>query len=76
MPHQRWNELEPARQRGIVAAAVVQLALLGAALVSIRRTPADRVRGPKWDWAAGSFVNWVGPLSWFALGRRRSAAGQ
>jgi hypothetical protein len=70
-PRRSWSELPPAHRRGIGGAAVVQVALWLAALVSIRRTPADRVRGPKWAWTLASFVNFIGPLAWFTVGRRR-----
>lgn len=53
---------------------IAQVALLLAALASIARTPAGDVRGPKWAWTLGAFVNWVGPLGWFAFGRRRDRA--
>ena len=53
-------------------AGAVQLALHAAALVDLRRRPADRVNGPKGAWVALSFVNFVGPLAYFALGRKRA----
>ena len=72
----RWSDLSPEQQRGIAAAAVVQLALLVAALVSVRRTPEDRIRGSRTAWTLACFVNWIGPLAWFAVGRRRAPGGQ
>jgi len=66
-----WGELSPGQRGGIVAAAIVQFALLAAALRDLRRRPASEVRGPKPLWAAVSFVNFVGPLTYFTVGRRR-----
>jgi hypothetical protein len=68
--HRRWDELAPEQRRAILAAGAAQVALFAAAVTSIRRTPAERVRGPKAAWYAGCFVNWAGPLAWFVAGRR------
>ncbi len=50
----------------------MQLSLLAAALVDIWRRPADQIRGPKRLWVGLSFINFAGPLSYFAIGRRHS----
>ena len=49
---------------------MVQLGLMLAALIDIRRRPARRIRGGKGVWTAASFVNFVGPIAYFAFGRR------
>jgi Phospholipase_D-nuclease N-terminal len=67
----KWSDLTPGQRRAIVAATVVQFGLLGAALVDLRRRPARRIKGDKRVWTAVSFVNYVGPLAYFAFGRRR-----
>ena len=67
----RWSDLSTEQRAGVVGAGVVQMALLVAALVDLRRRPADQVRGSKAAWAAVSFVNFLGPLAYFAFGRRR-----
>ena len=67
----RWSELSQGQQRAIMAAAGVQLLLAAAALLDLRRRPAEQVRGSKKLWAAAAaFVNLVGPLAYFAFGRR------
>jgi hypothetical protein len=66
----RWADLSGRERAGIGAAAAVQVALLAAALVDLRRRPARKVRGDKRLWAAASFVNYVGPLAYFVYGRR------
>jgi hypothetical protein len=48
-----------------------QLALLVAALTDIRRRPASEIKGGKRLWTALAFVNGVGPIAYFAFGRKR-----
>ncbi len=48
----------------------IQVSLLVSALTDIRRRPAQQVRGPKWAWAAASFINFIGPISYFLFGRK------
>ena len=68
---QSWSEMSP-RQRALVAAGgALQLGLLLAALNDLRRRPADQVNGGKARWVAISFVNFVGPIAYFAFGRKR-----
>ena len=50
---------------------VVQVALLGAALVDLARRPSEQINGRKAVWVAVSFVNTVGPIAYFAFGRKR-----
>jgi hypothetical protein len=69
---QRWEDLPDGQRRAIVAAAVVQIGLMLAALIDLRRRPAAQIRGPKRAWVAASLVNFIGPLSYFAYGRKRS----
>lgn len=67
----RLADMSSRQRRLIGAAAVVQLSLQVAALFDLRRRPVDQVRGPKRMWAAVSFLNFVGPISYFAIGRRK-----
>ncbi|MDO8188440.1 PLD nuclease N-terminal domain-containing protein [Conexibacter sp. JD483] len=67
----RWSELSGRQRGGLVAAGIVQLSLSAAALLDLRRRPAEQVRGSKKLWTAASFVNFVGPLAYFTFGRRR-----
>lgn len=71
MAHQSWSELTDGQRRGITIAGIAQVALFLAAVVSIRRTPPEQVRGRRGGWYALSLVNWAGPIAWFAVGRRR-----
>lgn len=74
-PRRRWADLGPAARTGIVVAGVVQVGLLGAALVDIGRRRPDQVRGPRWAWVLAAFVNGIGPVTYFAVGRRRAGHG-
>ena len=67
----RWSDLSAGQQRLIVAAAAGELSLKAAALIDLRRRPRDQVRGPKSLWVALMFVNLIGPVSYFAFGRRK-----
>jgi Phospholipase_D-nuclease N-terminal len=68
----RWFASLPPRYRVLLgAAAVAEIGLAAAAWTDIKRRPADQINGSKILWAGLSFVNFVGPLSYFAFGRRR-----
>lgn len=67
----QWSDLSPGQRAAIVGAGIVQVGLLVAALVDIRRRPAKQINGSKGAWVAASFVNYVGPLAYFAFGRKR-----
>jgi hypothetical protein len=68
----KWAELGTRQRTVVLAAAAAELSLKIAALVDIKRRPAGQIRGPKALWRAAMAVNLVGPLSYFAFGRRRS----
>jgi hypothetical protein len=68
---QRWGALSPTQQKATVGAGIVQVALCIAALADIRRRPADQINGKKPMWVALAFVNTIGPLAYFAFGRKR-----
>jgi hypothetical protein len=67
----RWSDLDTTQKAGLAGAGVVQIALLGAALRDIARRDARELNGPRWAWVAASFVNFVGPIAYFAAGRKR-----
>jgi hypothetical protein len=71
MTRKRWSELSGRQQAAIVAAAVVQEALAAVTLWDLRRRPSTEVRGSKKLWVAAAFVNFIGPLTYFTVGRRR-----
>ncbi|WP_427004617.1 PLDc N-terminal domain-containing protein [Pseudarthrobacter sp. H2] len=65
-----WKELSPMARFGTVAAAIVQLSLLIAAQRDISRRPAEQIRGSKAVWRAVTLINFIGPGSYFAFGRK------
>jgi hypothetical protein len=51
--------------------AAVQVALLMAGLADVWRRPKEDIRGAYRFWTAVSFVNCMGPISYFLFGRKR-----
>jgi Phospholipase_D-nuclease N-terminal len=68
----RWSDLSTTQRRLLVTAAACEAALKIAALIDIQRRPPSQIRGPKALWRAAMVVNLVGPLSYFAVGRKRA----
>jgi hypothetical protein len=68
----QWNDLSPQKQATIGLAGLIQVALLGAALIDIRRRPAEQINGSKKLWTLVAFINFVGPITYFVFGRKRS----
>lgn len=66
----QWKELSKVRRCMIVAAGVLQLTLQAAALRDIARRSPAQVNGSKAGWVAASFINFAGPLAYFAKGRK------
>jgi len=65
-----WKDLSPLARFGTLAAAAIQLTLLVAAQRDISHRPAEQIRGSKALWRAATLVNFVGPGSYFAFGRK------
>jgi hypothetical protein len=66
-----WKDLPPAARFGTVILGAAQLAFLAAAQRDISRRPADQIRGSKTLWRLATLVNFIGPGSYFAFGRKR-----
>jgi Phospholipase_D-nuclease N-terminal len=71
MRRKRWSELSGRQRTAIIVAGVLQASLSVATLVDLRRRPNTQIRGSKRLWTAAAFVNFVGPLAYFSVGRRR-----
>jgi len=74
----RWGDLSERNRRLIIAAAIGEAVLKTAVIIDIRRRPASQIRGSKRMWIiVAVLVNsaGVGPLSYFAFGRRGYAEG-
>ena len=75
----RWSDLTPGQRRLIMIGVAYEALLKIAALVDLKRRPADQVRGPKWAWALIVFlINSAGaaPLAYFRYGRKARLPGQ
>ena len=66
----RFVEQPPGRQARIAVLGAVQFGLLIAAERDIQRRPSSLVRGPKTRWRLLCLINFLGPLTYFAFGRR------
>jgi len=66
-----WKDMPPAARFGTVIVGAAQLAFLAAAQRDISRRPADQIRGSKTLWRLATLVNFIGPGSYFAFGRKR-----
>src|SRR5436189_5491994 len=73
MREKQWKDLTDAQKRGIVFLGALQLALLITALIDIRRRPADAINGSMRLWTAVVFINGIGPIAYFVVGRKRPA---
>ncbi|HRX04800.1 MAG: PLDc N-terminal domain-containing protein [Anaerolineae bacterium] len=68
-----WRELSPLQKAVLVVAGIVEVLLLLAALFDLRRRPAEQIRGNKRIWTLVAFFNYVGPIAYFLVGRKRVA---
>jgi hypothetical protein len=74
MQPKQWQDFTDRQKRGIVVLGLFQLALLAAALIDIRRRPAEEINGSKRLWTMVVFINGIGPIAYFLLGRKRPAS--
>ncbi|MCD9197818.1 PLDc N-terminal domain-containing protein [Aeromicrobium wangtongii] len=70
MKKKRWSDLTPGQRRAVYVAGALEAAATAAAWRDLAKRPAEDVRGPKLVWRLVSFVQPVGPLAYFTLGRR------
>lgn len=65
----KWSELSTVQRTVVVSMSAAETVLTVAALYDLARRPEEQVRGSKWAWAVGAFVQPVGPIAYFWLGR-------
>lgn len=70
MSRKKWSDLSGGQQALVIVAGTVQLALAATAWADLARRPAEEVNGSKAAWAAVIAINFIGPISYFAKGRR------
>lgn len=66
----RWDELSDGQKAGLLVLAAMQIGLLVAALWDLAHRTPDEVRGDRRMWAGLVFINWIGPLAYFTVGRK------
>ena len=79
MTVKRWSDLSQRSRRVLVGAGVAEGILKIAALVDLKRRPAEQIRGSKWAWATAIvLVNSMGavPVAYFLLGRQAPAGSE
>ncbi len=70
MAKRRWSDLSTGQQAAMIVLGAMQISLLVAALWDLAHRAPDEVRGDRRMWAGLVFINWVGPIAYFAIGRR------
>lgn len=70
MAMKTWSDLTPGQRRAVYVVGIVEVVATAAALRDLARCPARDVRGPKLAWGLAAFVQPVGPLAYFVVGRR------
>jgi hypothetical protein len=73
MRSQRWDEMSNRQRVTMMLLTAVQVSLAVSAWADLAKRPRQQVNGSKLRWAAIIAVNFVGPLLYFATGRRASA---
>lgn len=70
-----WDELSASGKVLVMLLAAMQLSLAVSAWTDLVERPAVQVNGSKRRWAAIIAVNFIGPILYFARGRRAPASG-
>jgi phospholipase D-like protein len=70
MAKRKWSDLQPFQRRLIIGGGAAEAVMTFAALRDLFRRPSASVRGPKALWVVASVVQPLGPLAYFAFGRR------
>jgi hypothetical protein len=72
MQRKRWADLSAIQKIGVIVGATIQFGLLVAGLWDLAHRQPEEIRGDRRFWAGFMFVNWIGPLAYFAYGRKDS----
>lgn len=70
MAKQTWSDLTTLQKRAIVVGGALEAVMTLAALRDLASRRGDEVRGPKAVWVLAFAVQPVGPIAYFATGRR------
>jgi hypothetical protein len=66
----KWSDLTKRQRRVLILMGAAEIVATTAALRDLAVRPDSAVRGPKPAWVLAFLVQPVGPLAYFALGRR------
>ena len=66
----RWSDFSRRQQTAIVLGAIAELIMTTIALRDLAHRPATQVRGWKLPWVLAFFVQPIGPVAYFLVGRR------
>jgi bacteriorhodopsin len=67
-----WADMSAAEKTGLVILGTLQVGLLALTLWDIAHRTDDEVRGDRRMWAGLAFINWLGPLAYFTIGRKQT----
>lgn len=70
MAKKKWSDLTALQRRVIYVVGLTETLMTAVALRDLARRPADAVRGRKVAWVLALFIQPVGPIAYFAAGRR------
>jgi hypothetical protein len=76
MHRKRWADLSGPQKAGIIIGGTLQIGLLVAGLWDVAHRKPEELRGNRRFWIGFMFVDWIGPLSYFAYGRKDSPLGR
>jgi len=65
-----WSGLKLWQKAAIIKLAILQIGLFVVAWRDLSGRPATKVNGSKPAWRVGLFFNTIGPLAYFAKGRK------
>ena len=72
MQKKSWADFSALQKIGIIVMGTIQMGLLVAGLWDVAHRKPEEVRGDRRFWAGFMFVNWIGPITYFAYGRKDS----
>ena len=72
MQKKQWKDMTSGQRAAAMVTGAIQLTLAVTAWVDLARRPAEQVNGKKAVWAAVIAVNFIGPITYFAKGRRKA----
>jgi hypothetical protein len=73
MRSKRWDESSNRQRVMAMLLTALQISLAVSAWTDLARRKPHEVNGSKWRWAGIIAINFIGPLAYFAKGRRPTA---